>query len=146
MNSHKYLSTLEPPSPRQNQNFLLSLINLLWVSFEAIASVPHQMLKIVSQGQEWLHNYVIWIHMSYEFTCRIRTDTFDSTASGLGAFQILNRNIRSSLRPRQPCSEFWSKLSDHVIVCYNELTTLMNAAVLRGNSSGRRGMTRSRMC
>ena len=35
------------------------------------------------------------------------------------------------------------ELSDHVIVFYNELITLMKLHV---NSSGRRGMTRSRMC
>ena len=38
------------------------------------------------------------------------------------------------------------ELSDHVIVFYNELITLMNPPVLRVNSSGRRGMTRSRRC
>jgi hypothetical protein len=43
--------------------------------------------------------------MSYEFICHMNSYaeyeqlTFDSTVSGLGAFQILNRNITSSLRP-----------------------------------------------
>jgi len=37
-------------------------------------------------------------------------------------------------------------LSNHIIVFYNELITLIYQQVLRVNSSGRRGMTRSRRC
>jgi hypothetical protein len=72
--------------------------------------------------------------IAYEFICHMNSYlskvqlTFDSTAPGLGAFQILNRNITSSLRPLPAMLRVLVELSDHVIAFYNELITLMNAA------------------